>query len=64
MDQLNRIQEVINKKGITAYRLHKDTGITYALISAYIKNLRQPTLETLKRISESLGVKGRDLINF
>lgn len=64
MDQLNRIQEVISKKGITAYRLHKDTGITYALISAYIKNSRQPTLETLKRISDSLGVKGKDLINF
>lgn len=64
MDKLNRIKEVIDKKGVTAYRLHKDTGITYALISGYIKNIRQPTLETLKRISDKLGIKGKDLINF
>lgn len=64
MDKLNRIKEAIDKKGMTPYRLHKDTGITYALVSAYVKNSRQPTLETLKRISDCIGVKGRDLINF
>ena len=64
MEKLNRIGEVIEKKGITAYRLHKDSGITYALISAYVKNTKQPTLETLKRIAEALDIKGKDLISF
>lgn len=64
MDKLNRIKEVIDKQKKTPYRVHKDTGITYALVSAYVKNVKQPTLETLKRISDYLGVKGRDLLNF
>lgn len=62
--KLNRIGDILKDKGITAYRLHKDTGTAYALISAYVKNARQPSMETLKKISDALGVPGKDLINF
>jgi transcriptional regulator with XRE-family HTH domain len=66
MSELNRIKEVLakDKKKWTAYRLHKESGITYALISAYLKNQKQPTLETLKKIADAMEVKGKDLINF
>lgn len=64
MEKLNRIGEVAEKRKITAYRIAEDTGITYALVSAYIKNRKQPTIKTLKKISDYLGVKGKDLINF
>lgn len=64
MEKLNRIGEVAEKRKITAYRIAEDTGITYALVSAYIKNTKQPTLKQLKRIADYLEVKGKELLNF
>jgi putative transcriptional regulator len=61
--KLNRIGDVLHEKGITAYRLHKDSGVAYALISAYVKNSRQPNMETLFKIAKNLKVSPKDLIN-
>jgi transcriptional regulator with XRE-family HTH domain len=61
---LNRIAEVLREKGVSQYRLQKDSGVAYSQINAYVQNTRQPGLETLKKLAEALGVKGKDLINF
>jgi transcriptional regulator with XRE-family HTH domain len=61
---LNRLAEVLKKKGITQYRLHKDSGISYALINGYYSNKKQPGLDQLHRIAQTLQVPGKDLINF
>jgi transcriptional regulator with XRE-family HTH domain len=63
VENLNRILEVLEEKGVSQYRLHKDSGISYALINAYTKNAKQPGLKQLKLIADTLGVKVRDLIN-
>lgn len=63
-EQLNRIAEVLDKKGITQYRLHKDSGISYSLINGYYSNKKQPGLKQLKTIADNLEVPGKDLINF
>jgi putative transcriptional regulator len=61
--KLNRIGEILNEKGITAYRLHKDSRVAYALISAYVKNKRQPSIETLFKLAKALQVNPKDLLN-
>jgi putative transcriptional regulator len=61
--KLNRIGDILLEKGITAYRLHKDSGVAYALISAYVKNIRQPSIETLFKLAKSLKVNPRELLN-
>jgi putative transcriptional regulator len=62
--QLNRLGEVLKKKGVSQYRLHKDTGISYSLINNYCANKQQPGLKQLEIIARSLSVPGKDLINF
>jgi putative transcriptional regulator len=63
-EALNRIAEVLQKKGVTQYRLAKDAEISYSLINGYCHNKKQPGLKQLKVISDTLGVPGKDLINF
>lgn len=61
--KLNRLGDVLKEQGITAYRLAKDSGIGYALISSYTKNTRQPSMETLFKIAKALKINPRELIN-
>lgn len=61
--KLNRLAEVLKEKGITAYRLSKDSGVAYDLISAYSKNERQPSMETLFKLGKALEMNPKDLIN-
>lgn len=60
---LNRIGKVLKEKGVTAYRVHKDTGIAADLIYQYIKNERQPSLLNLFRVARAVDVAVSDLIN-
>jgi transcriptional regulator with XRE-family HTH domain len=62
--ELNRLGDVLKKKGISQYRLHKDTGISYSLINNYCANKQQPGLKQLELIARTLSVAGKDLINF
>jgi len=64
IENLNRIAEVLGKKGISQYRLHKDSGISYSLINGYYSNKKQPGLKQLKAIADKLEVTGKDLLNF
>jgi putative transcriptional regulator len=61
--KLNRLGDILKEQGITAYRLAKDSGIGYQLISAYVKNTRQPSMETLFKIAKTLSINPRELIN-
>lgn len=63
MAKLNKLKEVLTKQGASQYRLHKDSGISYALINGYCGNVKQPTLETLFRIAKALKVNPKELIN-
>jgi len=60
---LNRIGEVLKEKGVSQYRLYKDSGVSYSLINNYVANKKQPTLETLEKLALALKVSLRDLIN-
>jgi transcriptional regulator with XRE-family HTH domain len=61
---LNRIAEVLEEKGVSQYRLHKDSGVSYSLINNYVANAKQPTLETLKKLADALGYKSlKDFVN-
>jgi putative transcriptional regulator len=62
-EDLNRLGEVLSKKKISQYRLHKDSNVSYALINNYVSNNRQPTLNTLFKLAEALGVNPKELIN-
>ena len=63
-ERLNRLLEVLEKKQLSQYRLHKESGISYSLVNDYCLNKRQPGLKQLKLISDKLGVSGKDLITF
>jgi transcriptional regulator with XRE-family HTH domain len=60
----NRIAEIMEVKQITQEVLAYDTGITQRSISLYKTGKREPSLETLAKISKALKVAGKDLINF
>jgi transcriptional regulator with XRE-family HTH domain len=61
---LHRVKEAIKKQNITAYRLSKDSGISYPTIHKYLNNTMEPSLTALKKIALALGIQGKDLINF
>jgi putative transcriptional regulator len=63
MPKLNRIIDVLKQKGISQYRLHKDSGVSYTLVNSYCQQKRQPSLETLFKLAKALKVNPRELIN-
>ena len=60
--KLNRIKDVLEEKGISQYRLHKDAEISYSLLNSYCANKRQPGLKQLFTIARALKVSPKDLI--
>jgi len=62
--KLNKIKEVLDARKITQQVLANKAEIGFASINMYYNGKREPSLETLKTISEALGVPGKDLINF
>lgn len=63
-EKLNRLLDILDKKKMSQYKLHKDSGISYSLVNDYCLNKRQPGLKQLKVLSKALEVPGKDLINF
>jgi len=59
---MNRIKEVLKKKGITQTWLAKQTGKSYTTINEYARNKRQPSLDDLYHIAEILKVSVKDLL--
>lgn len=59
---MNRIKEVIEKKGIKQIWLADQLGKSYNMVNAYVQNRHQPSLETLYKIAEILNVNVKDLL--
>ena len=60
---MNRIKEVLDKKGIKQTWLADQLGKSYNMVNGYVKNRRQPKLEILFEIAKLLQVEVKDLIN-
>lgn len=59
---MNRIKEVLNKKGIKQVWLAEELGKSYNMVNGYVKNRRQPNLVILNKIAEILDVSITELI--
>jgi len=59
---MNRIKEVLDKKGIKQTWLADQLGKSYNMINGYVKNRRQPSLEVLYKIAEVLNVEAKELL--
>ena len=59
---MNRIKEVLEKKGIKQRWLAEQLGKSYNILNSYVQNRRQPKLEDLYRIAEILEVQAKDLL--
>jgi len=59
---MNRIKELLEKKGLTQVWLSEKLGKSYNMVNSYVQNRRQPSIEILFEIAEILGVKPQDLI--
>lgn len=52
----NKFVELLNKKGVTAYRVAKDTGISATVFSEWKKGKSNPKAEKLKILADYFGV--------
>lgn len=59
---MNRIKEVLDKKGIKQIWLAEELGKSYNMVNGYAKNRRQPNLEILNKIADILDVSVTELI--
>lgn len=59
---MNRIKEVLNKKGIKQTWLTEKLCKSFKIVNAYSCNRQQPSLETLFLIAELLNVDIKDLL--
>lgn len=60
--KLNRIKVVLVEKEVSQVQLAEKIGKSFSTVNTYCCNRVQPSLDTLQRISEILGVKMKDLI--
>lgn len=60
---MNRIKEIIDKKGIKQIWLAEQLGKSYNMINSYVQNRRQPSLEDLFRIANILKIDVRELLD-
>lgn len=51
-----RLGALMKERGLSQYRLAKQSGFTQAYISSIIRGDRQPPIETLKTLCKSLGI--------
>ena len=59
---MNRIEEVLENKGIKQTWLADKLAKSYNMVNSYVKNRRQPSLDDLYRIAEILGVDASELL--
>lgn len=60
--KLNRIKVVLVEKEMSQTLLAEKIGKSFSTVNGYCCNRVQPSLDTLQRISEVLGVNMKDLI--
>lgn len=59
---MNRIKEVLEKKGISQTELAKILGKTFNMVNLYATNKVQPPVPVLYQIAEILDVDVRELL--
>ena len=59
---MNRIKEVLERKGIKQIWLAEQLDKSYNMVHSYAQNKRQPSLEDLYKIAEILNVEVRELL--
>ena len=59
---MNRIKEVLEKKGLTQTWLAETLGKSYNMVNSYAQNRRQPSIEILFEIGKILKVDPRELL--
>ncbi|WP_316805311.1 helix-turn-helix transcriptional regulator [Pedobacter nototheniae] len=59
---MNRIKDVLNKKGIKQKWLAEQLGKSYNMVNSYIQNRQQPRIEVLFDIAKILNVEAKDLL--
>lgn len=62
-DDMNRIREVLNDKGIKQTWLANKLGKSNNVVNGYVTNKRQPSLEVLYEIAKLLQVDAKELLN-
>lgn len=62
-NEMNRIKEVLNEKGIKQTWLAEKLGKSFKIVNNYACNRSQPSLETLYKIAEILQVEVKELIS-
>jgi putative transcriptional regulator len=59
---MNRIKEVLDRKGIKQTWLAEQLGKSYNMVNSYVQNRQQPRLEVLNDIAKILDVDVIELI--
>jgi putative transcriptional regulator len=59
---MNRIKEVLDRKGIKQIWLAEKLGKSYNMVNSYAQNRKQPRLEVLGHIAKILDVDVVELI--
>ena len=62
LDDMNRIKEVLEEKGIKQTWLAEQLGKSYNMVNGYAQNRQQPRLEVLYEIARILNVTPKDLL--
>ncbi len=60
--RMNVIREVLDQRGVSQAKLARMLDMSNNTLSAYCRNERQPSLETLFEIAKLLNVDVNDLI--
>ena len=53
------LKEILDRKGMTSYRLAKDLGIGQSYLSRFFKDRFNPSYALVKKIAETLGYEIR-----
>ena len=59
---MNKIKEVLEKKGIKQIWLAEQLGKSYNMVNSYVQNRSQPSIEDLYKIAEILTVDVTELL--
>ncbi|MDF2485688.1 MAG: family transcriptional regulator [Herbinix sp.] len=58
----DKFRQIINEKGITTYRVAKETNLSPTVFSDWKSGKSKPKVDKLQKIATYLGVKIEDLI--
>lgn len=56
------LQKMLDQKGITAYRLCKNTGLSYVTVNQIINGKVSGSISTLEKICDDLNCQPGDII--